>query len=101
MAAGKHGSSEITITYDDATGTPQVVTCAVLTMGAIKLSSVLQTGTAFCDTVEKQLPTGLSKIDQVTLHGFWDTTPTTGSHAVFKAPDTNPQGSTRTLAIMF
>ena len=101
MAAGKHGSSEITISYDDQTGAPQVVTCAVLTMGAIKVSSVMQAGTAYCDTVEKMLPTGLSKIDQVTLTGFWDTTPTTGSHAVFGKPDTNQQGTTRTLSIMF
>jgi len=101
MAAGKHGSSEVTISYDDATGTPQVITCAVLTMGPIKLTSQMQAGTAYCDTVEKMLPTGLTKIEQVTLTGFWDTTPTSGSHAIFKAPDTNPQAATRTLAVMF
>jgi hypothetical protein len=101
MAAGKHGASEITISYDDATGAPQIITCGVLTMGPIKLTSNLQTGTTYCDTIEKQLPTGLEKIEQVTLTGFWDTTPTTGSHDVFKAPDKNPQGLTRTLTVMF
>jgi len=101
MAAGKHGSSEITIAYDDASGAPQTITCAVLTMGPIKLTSGMQTATAYCDSIEKQLPTGMTKIEQVTLTGFWDTTPTTGSHAVFKAPDTNPQGATRTLTVMF
>jgi hypothetical protein len=101
MAAGKHGSSEIVITYDDPSGAPQTITCAVLTMGAIKITSQMQAGTAYCDTIEKQLPTGLEKIDQVTLTGFWDTTPVTGSHDIFKAPDTNPQAPTRTLGVMF
>lgn len=101
MAAGKHGASEITITYDDATGAPQTITCATLSMGGIKITSGMQTGTTYCDTVEKQLPTGLLKIEQVTLTGFWDTTPVTGSHDIFKSPDKLPTAATRTLAVMF
>jgi len=102
MAAGKHGSSEITISYDDGPGgSPQAIVSYILTMGAIKLTSNMQTSTAFADTIEKMLPTGMSKIDQVTLHGFWSDAATTGPHTVFLAPDTSPQASTRTLAIVF
>lgn len=102
MAAGKHGSSEITISYDDAPGgSPRTITSFVLTMGGIKLTSNMQTSTAFGDTIEKMLPTGVSKIDQITLTGFWDDTATTGPHTVFIAPDDGPQDSTRTLAIVF
>lgn len=102
MAAGKHGSSEITISYDDGPGgTPRTITGFVLTMGGVKLTSNMQGATAFGDTIEKMLPTGVSKIDQITLHGYWDDTATTGPHVVFIAPDTSPQASTRTLAIVF
>lgn len=102
MAAGKHGSSEITISYDDGPGgTPRTITSFVLTMGGVKLTSNMQAGTAFGDTIEKMYPTGVSKIDQITLHGFWDDTATTGPHVVFLAPDTSPQANTRTLAIVF
>lgn len=102
MAAGKHGSSEISITYDDGPGgTPRIITSYVLTMGAIKLTSNMQANTPFGATVEAMLPTGVSKIDQVTLHGLWDDTATVGPHVVLIAPDTSPQASTRTLAIVF
>lgn len=102
MAAGKHGSSEITVSYDDGPGgTPRTITSYVLTMGAIKLTSNMQANTPFGATVEAMLPTGVSKIDQVTIHGFWDDTATSGPHVVFLAPDTSPQASTRTLAIVF
>jgi hypothetical protein len=101
MPAGKHGSSEITISYDNAAGTPVVLTCAVLTMGPVKISSNMQAGTTFCDAIEKQLPTGMTKIEPMKLTGFFDDTPATGEHSTFLPIDTNPQGPTRTLAIGF
>lgn len=102
MPAGKHGSSEITVSYDDGPGgTPRTITSFVLTMGAIKLTSNMQANTPFGATVEGMLPTGVSKIDQITIHGFWDDTAVTGPHVVFIAPDTSPQAATRTLAIVF
>lgn len=101
MPAGKHGSSEITISYDNAAGSPVVLSCALLTIGPVKISSNMQAGTTFCDTIEKQLPTGMSKIDNIKLTGFFDDTPATGEHSVFLPVDTNPQALTRTLAIVF
>lgn len=100
MPAGKHGSSEITISYDNAAGTPVVLTCAVLTIGPVKITSGMQAATTFCDVIEKQLPTGMSKIDPMKLTGFFDDT-AGGEHATFKTVDTNPQAATRTLAIGF
>jgi len=102
MAAGKHGTSEITISYDDGPGgTLRLITSFVLTMGGVKLTSNMQASTAFGDTIEKKLPTGVSKIDPITIHGFWDDTVTLGPHVVFIAPDTSPQASTRSLVIVF
>src|SRR5690349_8826895 len=102
MAAGKHGSSEITIAYDDGPGgTLRTITSYILTMGAIKLMSRMQAATAFGDSVMKQLPTGMTEIPQVNFTGFWDDTAVTGPHVVFIAPDTSPQAATRTLQIVF
>jgi hypothetical protein len=102
MAAGKHGSAEITITYDDSPGgTPRAITGFVLTMGGVKLSSDMEASTAFGVAFEAMLPTGVQKIDQITLTGFFDDTATTGPHVVFIAPDNSPQAATRTLAIVF
>ena len=102
MAAGKHGSSEITISYDDGPGgSLRAVTNFILTMGAIKITSTMQPSHAFGDAWEESLPTGMKKGDPVTLTGFWDDTATTGPHIVFIDPDDGPQDSTRTLTIVF
>ena len=99
---GKYGSASITVAYDDGPGgTLRTITSFVLQMGGVKLTSNMQGATAYGDTYEKMLPTGMSKIDQITLSGLWDTTATTGPHVVFIAPDTSPQASTRTLTVVF
>jgi len=102
MAAGKHGSSEITVTYDDGPGgTPRVITAFILTMGGVKLTSQFEPSTPFGATVMAKLPTGMMEIPDIDLEGFWDDTATTGPHTVFLAPETSPQAATRTLAIVF
>ncbi len=101
MAAGKHGSSEITISYDDGPGgTLRVVTPYVTTFGGIKITSNMQTSTVFGAAIETMLPTGMSKLEQITVHGFFDDTATVGPHIVFLAPDTSPQASTRSLVVV-
>jgi len=100
--AGKYGSASITCSYDDGPGgTPRTITSFVLTMGGVKITSNMQAATAYGDTVEKMLPTGVLKLDQIELSGLWDTTATTGPHVVFIAPDDGPQDATRTLVIVF
>ncbi len=102
MPTGKHGSSEITVSYDDApNGSLRLITSYVLTMGGIKLTSNMQVSTAFGDSIEKKLPTGMSKIDPITIHGFWDDTATLGPHVVFLVPDDGPQDLQRSLVIVF
>lgn len=102
MAAGKHGSSEITISYDDGPGgSLRAVTNFILTMGAIKITSTMQPSHAFGDSWEESLPTGMKKVDPITLGGLWDDTTVTGPHVVFLDPDDGPQDTTRTLTIVF
>ncbi len=102
MATGKHGASEITISYDDAAGgTLRLITSYILTMVGIKITSNMQANTPYGATIEAKLPTGVSKIDPVQVHGYWDDTVVFGPHVIFLVPDTSPQASTRTLTIVF
>jgi len=100
MAAGKHGSSEITITLDDSGGTPRVLTNYILTMGALKITAETQVSTAYGDSWQEVLPTGMNKVDNITLTGFFDDTATSGPHAVMNTPDSSPQATSRTLSVV-
>lgn len=99
---GKYGSQSITISYDDSPGgSLRVVTGHILTMSGVKITSAMQASHAFGDSWEESTPTGMKKMDPVTMQGLWDTTPTTGPHAVFVEPDDGPQDDTRSLVIVF
>ena len=85
MGAGKHGSSEITITVDDAQGgTGRIVTPYVTTLSGIKITAITQIITAFGDTWEKSSPTGVSKAELAQAGAFFDDT-TNSLHDAFKA----------------
>ncbi len=102
MGVGKHGSSEITVSYDDAPGgSLRLITAFVLTFGGVKITSKMQASTAFGDVITKKLPTGVSDLADIPITGFWDDTTVTGPHVVFLAPDTSPQAATRSLVIVF
>lgn len=100
MAAGKQGSAQVTVSYDDAPGgTLRAVTNHTLEMGGVKIESSMELSNAFGDAWEESTPSGIAKIPPITLGGFFDTTGVTGPHVVFLTPDTDPNGGTRTLTI--
>lgn len=100
--AGKYGSQSITVTYDDGPGgTGRAVTNFILEMGGVKITSITEPTHAFGDSWEEHTPVGLKRTEPITLSGFWDTTATTGPHAVFIDPDDGPQDATRTLVVVF
>jgi hypothetical protein len=100
--AGKYGSNSVTVTYDDGPGgTGRAITAFVISMGGAKITSKFQDTTAYGDSIMKQLPTGMTERPDIDIEGWWDTTATTGTHAVLAAPDTDPNGGTRTLVIVF
>ena len=53
------------------------------------------------DAWEEHVPTGKKAADPITLEGLWDTTATTGSHAVFGAVDDGPNDDGRELVVTF
>lgn len=99
---GKYGSNSVTCAYDDAQGgTARTITSLLVSIGGVKIVAKSQVTTAYGDTVEKMLPTGVKELPDIDLEGWWDTTTTTGSHAVFGDPDDDPNGGTRTLTLVF
>lgn len=98
----KYGSSSITVTYDDGPGgTGRLITSFILTMSGVKITQNTDTGVALGAAWEHTHPTGVGKMDPVTLTGYWDDTADTGPHSVFIAPDDGPDDDTRTLVIVF
>jgi hypothetical protein len=98
--AGKYGSQSITISYDGSPGgSPQTITNHVLTLSPATVVAAMEPSHAFGDGWEERTPTGLGSGDNITIEGHWDTTATTGPHAVLGVPDRNPQDATRTLTI--
>jgi hypothetical protein len=100
--AGKYGSPSVTVTLDDAQGgSGQVITNFVLELGGAKITANTEPSTAFGDSWEENLPTALRRAESIAIAGHWDTTATTGPHAVMADVDDDPNGGTRTLVIVF
>lgn len=97
----KFGSSSITITYDDASGSPQVVTNYITEMNGIEIEAVTEASHAFGDSWEEATGTGMQRLAPITVKGFYDDTATSGPHVVFRALTASPSASLRTLAIAF
>jgi hypothetical protein len=101
MSAGKHGSAEWTISYDDGPGgTLRAITPYVTSIDGIKITQAQQVITAFGDAWKKIAMTGVGEIANIKIHGFFDDTATVGPHVVFLTPDSDPNGATRTLTVV-
>ncbi len=96
----KYGSPNLTVTLDDSSGVARIVTGFVLTIGALEITNQIQKSTAFGDTWEKLLVTGIRSGTPITLTGILDDTANTGTFATMipTAADAVP-GFTRNLSI--
>ena len=101
MAAGKHSSSEVTVQFDIAAGTLTAMTPYITEIGGIDVEALMEESTAFGDTAQKFLPSGILKAGQITLGGYYDDTAATGPDVVFNAPAPTPSTASRTLTITF
>jgi hypothetical protein len=96
--AGKYGSSSVVITYDDAPGgTPQTVTPYITAIGGVKVEQITEQSNPFGTGSEAHTPTGMQRVPDIPVDGFFDTTATEGPHVVFGTPDDGPQDATRTF----
>lgn len=102
MAAGKHGSSEVTFTLDDAPGgTGRAIQGHITEAFGVKIESAQEASQAFGDAWEESTPSGSRKGAPIPVGGFFDDTATTGPHAVLSSPDYDPQAAARNLVIVF
>ena len=100
--AGKYGPSSVTATLEDSPGGTARSLTAFITGGitANKTSEMAET-TALGDSAKAYTPIGITSGENISLSGIWDTTGTTGTHAIFATtgPDDGPQDDTRALVI--
>lgn len=104
MAAGKQSSTSVTVTYDDAPGgSPVALTGFIMELGGVEVEIELESSESFGDLWREKTPTGMSTVPPINVKGHFDTTATTGPHAVLRptAADALPSAATRTLAIAF
>jgi len=103
MAVGKQGSVQVTVTYDDAAGAPQIITGFVMELGAAEIEVEQESSEAFGDAWRAFTPTGMRKVAPINVKGLFDTTLVTGPHVVLRPGDADatPGAATRTLVIVF
>lgn len=100
--SGKYGSPSVTVSLEDGPGgTARAITNFVMELGGVKITANTEPSTAFGDAWEEHVPTGVKKGDPIPIKGQWDTTATTGPHAVLIAPDDDPQDDGRELVVVF
>ena len=101
MAAGKHGSQDVVVAFDDSGGNVQTMTPYITEINGLDIEAITEESTAFGDTWMKNLAVGVSKGADVSLGGYYDDTATTGPDAIFNALPAGPATATRTLTITF
>lgn len=102
MPAGKQVSADVTVTYDDSAGAPQVLTGFVMELGGAEIEMELESSEAFGDTWREKVGTGMWTSPPITMKGHFDTV-ALGPHAVLRpvAADALPNATPRTLVIVF
>jgi hypothetical protein len=99
---GKYGPSNVTVTLEDAPGgTPQNIHNFILNGITAKTIARMMQSDGLGDAWEEHVPTGKKAADPITLEGIWDTTATTGTHAIFKDVDDGPEDDGRELVVVF
>lgn len=99
----KYGSSVVTVTIDDAPGgTPRIITPYVSTISGIAVENLTQQTNPFGVAFESHTPTGMTRVPDVVLSGFFDDAANVGSYTVLKpnALDYAPASVGRVLVIL-
>ena len=100
--AGKYGPADVSVTLEDAPGgTPRDIHNFIINGLVAKDIARLMQSDALGDAWEEHIPTGKKAAEPITLVMLWDTTATTGTHAVFLALDDGPNDDGRELVVTF
>ena len=100
--AGKYGPSDVTVTLEDGPGgTARNAQNFLLNGISAKDISIMMETTALGDSWVERTPVGIRDGEDITLEGIWDTTGSTGTHAIFGTVDDGPQDDGREMVIVF
>ena len=98
---GKFGSASVKISLTSASNTTTLhdISQYVDEFNGVEIEALLQNSHAFGDAWEESLHVGVSKINPLTLSGFYDDAAATGPHALFG--QTSQLGKKRTVEVDF
>ena len=96
----KFGSGSVTVTMDDSSGTPRIITPYVNTLGGLKIETITQEINPFGGTAEKPNSVGVYKSQTIAVTGIFDDTATVGPHVVFGTISSTVAAASRTLAVV-
>jgi hypothetical protein len=100
--SGRYGPASVTVTLEDGPGgTARDISNAILNGVEVGIMARQVQIDGLGEVWERHCPTGKKGVDPITLEGTWDTTPTTGSHAVMKNVDDDPQDDGREFIVDF
>lgn len=96
----KYDGTDLTIEFDNASGTLQDMTQYIDTFNGLNITTEAQDVAVFGDTWRMKAAVGLKEGQDITIGGLYDDTASTGPHAIFNdVSNTATTGVTRTLKI--
>jgi hypothetical protein len=102
----KYGSNSLKVEFDNAGGSLVDMSDYCLEINGIDIEAMLEESHGFSDSYVEQLFTGLKKVADVTIKGFYDDTATTGPDVIFNAVGNTTSrtlkltwGSTKTTSV--
>ncbi len=81
----KYGSADLKIEFDNSSGDLQNVSNYIDEVNDVDIEAMLQESHAFGDSWVEQFFTGIKRVGDITLGGFYDDTVTVGPDALFIA----------------
>ena len=88
----QYGSNALRIDFDNSSASPINMSNYIREFNGMSIEALLQESHAFGDTWFESTWTGIKKLDDIVLGGYYDDTATTGPEAIF-----NALGATRTF----
>lgn len=94
-----YGPDDVSLSFDNAGGTPVVMTDYILTINGIEIEAAMEETTTFGLAWKTSKATGIRMVGDITITGNYDDTATTGPDVIFNAVVSGPSVASRTLLL--